>query len=88
MGKHFTEEEEIPAIFSDAAQGASAIETAEYIHDMLAGLHTLAFHPRNKTLRVLLWLTKAEAERIIRLEIITERRVEWKKSTSGEPPSC
>ena len=42
----------------------TASEAAEYIHEMLEGLHAMADQPANHKLRLILWQAMAEAKRI------------------------
>ena len=89
LGRKVAEEDSIPAIFSDGASGATAAETAEYIHDILASLHGLARQPRNQVLRAALLIARQEAKRVLDEETRSRPSSRsWKKSTSGERPSC
>jgi hypothetical protein len=42
----------------------TASEAAEYIHEMLGGLYTMADQPVNYKLRLILWQAMAEAKRV------------------------
>jgi hypothetical protein len=42
----------------------TASEAADYIHEMLEGLHAMADQPANHKLRLILWQAMGEARRI------------------------
>ena len=65
MKRKFQHAKSVDAVYGGIAMTVKPAEAADYIHEMLEGLHAMAIHPANQKLRLTLGQAMLEARRVM-----------------------